>query len=126
MSQGITVTRGYGWVIDDFEGDYPVNLAQFITDEQAEDLGTYVKQVLEADTLEVVVEPFGYSFGALALLARASTVDSYDWEHDLETLLPDRTAELQLRRELMQALDALGWDEAGLGDPKWLLLVSYG
>lgn len=126
MGQGITVTRGYGWVIDSFEGDYPANLEQFITDEQADDLDAHVKSVIEAEKLEVTLEHFGYMYGSLALLARASTVDSYDWEHDLETLLPDRAAELQLRRELMQVLDALGWDEAGLGDPKWLLLVAYG
>lgn len=127
MGQGITVTRAFGWVIDNFEGDYTANLSQFIDDDtNYYDLHDLIETRMKEHGLDVQPDHFGYDHGALALVHRASSVDSYDWEHDLEALLPPRMADRQYERELAQALDALGWDEAGLGEPKWLLLVAYG
>lgn len=126
MGRGITVTRAFGWVIDHYEGQWVGDLEQFLPKEAIVDVTEWVEPIMKANDLDVKVESFGYEFAGSALVARASAVDSYDFEHKLETFLPDKVKEPQLKRELLQALDVLDWSEAGLGEPSWLLLVTYG
>lgn len=126
MGQSITVTRAFGWVIDRFGGDFVGDLEQFIPEADQADVADWVEARLKDSQLEVVIDPFGYHFNSLALVAKASAVDAYDWYHELDTFVPDKAKEPQLRRELLQALDVLEWEEAGLGDPTWLLLVAWG
>lgn len=126
MGQSITVTRAYGWVIDKFDGDYAANLAQFIPPSPELDLLEWVEKRMKENSLDVEVDSFGYDFQSQALVHRASAVNTYDWYHDAALLQPDVKAEAAYKRELLQALDALEWDEAGLGDPSWLVLITYG
>jgi hypothetical protein len=126
MSQGVSVTSGYGWVIVTDDGEYAVELEEHLSDDQRKDLSEAINRVVSKDGIAVVYESFGYDFEQAALLASDSVHESYDYVHEAAQHAPNVVAEAQYRRELLQALDALEWDEAGLGEPKWLILITYG
>ena len=127
MGQSLTLTRAYGWVVDHWDGEWAV-----------EGLGEYVPEdfsyhdvndeLLKANGVDCIFDSFGRDFKGLALIARASSVDSYDREHELDALVPakDATAhEGEYRAELFEALETLGWHHLPFGEPKWLVLVTY-
>lgn len=129
MGQGITVTRGFGWVVDRYDGDWVTTELSELVDTGSFDYHALNKTMFKEQGIDCEFDAFGYSFGAIALVARASTLDAYDWEHEWSKLAPspmDVAIEGTYRAELYEALEALGWRGAQLGEPKWLLLVTYG
>lgn len=124
MGHGITLTTGYGWVIDAYDGDYQGEVNRHFSPQQREDLRESIDQTLKEEQVEVERVTFGYDFQSLALVAKASMTTSYDWYHTAHPV--NATGMPAFRRELLNALEALGWEDAKLGEPKWLHLVLWG
>jgi hypothetical protein len=124
-----SVAVGFGYVISPGTGELSANLAQFVPDEVA-DVGDWAKKTLEREGLDasVQVDYFAYALDGLVLVAKDSVTEADGWSIPLDGTLPPPgpDPEGQWARELAQALDVLGWEEAGLGQPTWFAYACYG
>src|SRR5689334_1128351 len=111
MGQSASITVAYGWVVDKWRGDWVTEELGELVGSDHFDYHDVNDGLLKDSGVDCIFDSFGYDFASLALLARASTFESYDWEHDLEKfeLHKKSVNEGELKAELFESLEVLGW-----------------
>lgn len=125
MSRTAGVLVGYGIDLG-WEGEFIGRLEDVLGEQGIDDLDAEaLTRTLKNEGLDVTIERYGHEYKGVAMFARDSVQESLTWTLDLVVPLTS-VAVPQWRRELVQAIDVLGWEDAGLDNARWLVLASYG
>lgn len=126
-----SVTVCYGWIIRDGDGSFVnerVHDAFWTTKfDWSDGLATWCDSRISEAGIEAAAESFGYDLGGVALVANEPRTTFHKWANDYSKA-PVIGKHLigKANVELQDVLDLFELHEARLGDPQWLLLVSYG
>lgn len=125
MSQSISVKAAYGIVVANYDG-YVDELYEIVEP----DFDSYeASEALKEAGIEAEFVSFGYDFGGTALVALTSVSTTYNWATTWRDWLGHQGVPITdpgYDQELAEAVRHLGWANAGLPKPQWLVLAAFG